>query len=83
MVSDMQIFQFEVCMGIPALMKAIYRNSKTSCPRGQGSPQSELLGQSRQRILVSWWIQQARVYVYPRNGEDIVYYTSKDVIIIH
>lgn len=39
-VADMQRFHFEACTGIPEVMKAIYRNLKTTRPRGQGSPQS-------------------------------------------
>jgi hypothetical protein len=51
-VADMQRFHFEACTGIPESMKTIYRNLKTTRPRGQGSPQSYWAKSARELGLV-------------------------------
>lgn len=51
-VADMQRFHFEVCTGIPESMKNIYRNLKTTRPRGQGSPQSYWIKSAKDLGLV-------------------------------
>jgi hypothetical protein len=46
-VADMQRFHFEHCREIPKQVLQIYRNLKTTRPRGVGSPQA-------------YWVQSAK-----------------------
>lgn len=51
-VADMQRFHFEVCTAIPMEMKTLYKNLKTTRPRGMGSPQEYWIASAKEIGLI-------------------------------
>lgn len=69
-VADMQRFHFEVCTAIPMEMKSLYRNLKTTRPRGMGSPQSYWISSAKKLGLAdtSKGIQLTLQNIVPRDS---------------